>query len=371
LSFRNAIILAICVSAIALAWMNLSSRNKAPIPVATVETPVKDKPDFVSDNVPRVARPAGFKSGSNDSTNHFCEWMKNPDEIHTLRPEQLDGYLATNHRNAASLLGAFRTTHDSQFLKEAERNFPNDPLVDFAAAFAKGVSPEERHDWVEKLKQNDPNNSMGNYLAAYDDLQSGQSAQALQEINGAAGKPVPQNYMEDFVQNAQEAYLAAGYSELDAKMAASSEALLPELSQFKQLGRGLSQLAVSDQSAGDAAGAQAANQMAMNLGGQLAGNQDQPLINTLVGMAIEKITLGQMDPNAAYGGANQTVQNQLDQIDQQKTYIRNLVAQEQEILPAMSDAELENYYDRRRLFGELPTMEWAVGKYGTGNAASH
>jgi uncharacterized membrane-anchored protein YhcB (DUF1043 family) len=369
-SFRNAIILVICVSAIALAWLTFSSRNKTPAPVAPIETSSADKPDSASDNVPRIARPAGFKSNSGDSANHFREWLKNPDQMPILRPEQLDDYLAVNHRNAASLLGALRATHDPQFLKEAEQNFPNDPRVDFAAAFANGISPEERHDWVEKLKENDPGNSMGNYLAARDDLQNGQNAQVLQEMNAAAGKPVPQNYMDDFVQNAQEAYLAAGYSELDAKMAASSEALLPELTQFKQLGRGLSQLAVSDQSAGDAAGAQAANQMAMNLGDQLAGNQDQPLINTLVGLAIEKITLGQMDPSAAYGAANQTVQNQLDQIDQQRSYLRSLTSQSQDVIASMSDSDVANFYDRRRLFGEVPAMQWVVGKYGSGATVS-
>src|SRR5580704_16965399 len=43
------------------------------------------------------------------SSNHFREWLKDGQPGPKLTPEQLEGYLRANHRNAESLLGALYT----------------------------------------------------------------------------------------------------------------------------------------------------------------------------------------------------------------------------------------------------------------------
>ena len=57
--------------------------------------------------------------------------------------EQLEAYLAQNRRNVDALLGALRASGNDALLAEAKEKFPNDPRVQFAAAF-KTDSPEER-----------------------------------------------------------------------------------------------------------------------------------------------------------------------------------------------------------------------------------
>ena len=281
-----------------------------------------------------------------------------------LTAEQVEPYLAANHRNSASLLAAFRATGDTAFLEEAMQKYPNDPRVNFAAIFKPGSSPEERREWLDNFKQSDPNNSLANYLSAHDYFKSGQTDQALREISAAAAKSGWQDYSLNFVQDAEEAYRAAGYSEADAKTVASMSLLLPHLAELKQTGRDLADAANSYRQSGDTASAQAALQMDIRLGQQMAASPTQPLITTLVGFAVERIALGAMDPNAPYDDTGRTVQNRIDDLVQQRQTIRALGQQSDGLLEKMSEQDVVSYFDRLGSLGELDTLRWAVNKYG-------
>src|SRR5262249_42794026 len=145
---------------------------------------------------------------------------------------------------------------DRSLLIEAREKFPGDPRVAFAAASMPGDSPEEHRKWIENFKQSAPDNAAGEYLSAADYFKSGQSNLALLEVQSAINKPL-RNYYHDFIQEADEAYRAAGYSEAQAKALASFQLLLPELAQYKQVGVNLASLAQSYQQTGDTASAQA------------------------------------------------------------------------------------------------------------------
>src|SRR5439155_8578338 len=119
-------------------------------------------------------------------------------DIPRISREQLEPFLTKNHRSVDALLGALRASGDDEFLKEAKEKFPNDPRVQFAAAF-KTDSPEERQQWLEKFKQSDPDNALANYLVASERLKAGQADQAFQEIAAATGKRGFDNYLLDFM----------------------------------------------------------------------------------------------------------------------------------------------------------------------------
>ena len=104
----------------------------------------------------------------------------------------------------------------------------------------------------------------------------------------------------------------------------------------------------------------------MNLGQTLRECivNDAALINQLVGMAIEKLALNAMNPNSPYGDNGQTVQDQLNQIAQNRAAISELVQQATPLLPTMSDQDILNYENRRRAFGEVAALQWVVSKYG-------
>ena len=99
--------------------------------------------------------------------------------------------------------------------------FPGDPGVAFEAACKKDASPTERREWLEAFKKAAPDNPLANYLSALDYFKSGQSDQALQELTAALDRPGFADYTEERIQTDEEAYRAAGFSEAEAKMAAT------------------------------------------------------------------------------------------------------------------------------------------------------
>lgn len=312
---------------------------------------------------PRItsAVPAADASEELKATNLFTRLING--DAPKLSFEQLEAYLTQNGSNAGSLLAAFRTSGDKAYLKEAEEKFPNDPRVAYAAAF-KSDSPEERSQWLERLKQAAPANALPNYLAALDAFKSGQMDQAVQELSAASGKGQFQDYTMDFLQNADEAYRAAGYSEAEAKTIAATQLLLPDLAELRQLGRDISKLANAYRQAGDSASADAALQMQTALGQRFGGFPGEPLISQLVGIAIERDALGAMDPNSSYGNAGQTVQGRLNDLNQTRQNLKDLAQQEEGLFARMSEQDVISYWDRWKAFGSGATLRWAIGKYG-------
>jgi len=284
-------------------------------------------------------------------------------DVPKLSPEQIETYLTQNRRNAESLLAAFRASSDPAYLKEAQERFPNDARVAYASAY-KSNSPEERTQWLERLKQSAPDNALPSYLSALDAFKSGQTDRGVQEITAASGKLQFQDYSMDFLQNAEDAYRSAGFSDADAKSIAATQLLLPELKELRDLDRQIVALANSYRQSGDAASADAALQMDIALGQRFGGYPGEPLIDRLVGIAIERDALGSMDPNGAYGTSGQTAQERLAQLDSTKQSLKSLAQQETGLFQRMSDADVVSFWERWRTFGYEPTMQWAIGKYG-------
>ena len=82
-------------------------------------------------------------------------------------------------------------------------------------------------------------------------------------------------------------------------------------------------------------------------------------------MAIERNAFSAMDPGSSYGSAGQTVQDQLNQLTQQKTAMMSVNDQfYNSVAPMMSEQDWISYEQRRTIFGETAAEQWAIGKYG-------
>jgi RNA polymerase sigma factor (sigma-70 family) len=283
-----------------------------------------------------------------------------------LKLAQLEGYLKANGRNAASLLAAFRTTGDPALLQEAMQKFPNDAHVDFEAALKKGTPPAEQRQWLDNLKRSAPENALGDYLSALNYLKAGQTDLAVQDLLAASGKQSFQDYTLDRIQDDEEAYRAAGYSQAEATVVATSHLLFPQLVQMRDLTHSLIDLANSYRQAGDEGSRQSALQMAVSLGQRYSGGgPGENLISQLVGVAIERQALGAMDPNSPYGADGaMTVQQRLDQLVAQRTAVRELVNQTKPFWDAMSEQDWISYHSRSMVFGEMAAQQWLLNKYG-------
>ena len=311
--------------------------------------------------------PAQTPMADPPSTNLYLQLRKDG-KVPRLTAEQVEAYLKTNGRNAASLLTAYHATGDPSLLKEAMQQYPNDPQLDFAAAVSPGLPPQEQRQWLDALEKSAPNNALASYLSANNYFNSGQTDQAVQELTTAAGKLQFQDYTLNNVENIKEAYLAAGYSDVDAEaialMQPSGGLSNPNLLGLKQLGDNMVNLAKSYQQAGDNVSAQATLQMAVNLGQESMGLGVQTTVGQFIGMNIENAAFAAMDPNSSYGGTGQTVQDQMNALAQQRAGIMELGQQFQNLQPAMTAQDWINYTDRLMIFGQQAAVQWVVSKYG-------
>jgi hypothetical protein len=340
------------------------SRRTPPTPVEPVASLTSKRKLTPRLPAPRMQVPAPIVESPAEEVQatNIITLLRAGKELPRVSLAQIQPYLEANHRSAASLLAAFRVTSDPTLLQEAREKFPNDPQVAFAAMYQNG-SPEERRQWLDNLKQSAPDNALANYLSAFDHFNSGRADQAVQDLTAAAGKPKWQDYSMDSIQSTEEAYRAAGYSEAEAKAAAVMGQPLPQLKELKDLGRNLSELANSYRQAGDEASAQAALQIGLGLGQRLEDpSARSPLVNNLVGLAIEQQILSTMDPASPYDNAGHTVKDQLDELARRRTALADLSKNTSGVIEKLSDQDLITYLDRQKTFGAQNALQWVLSR---------
>lgn len=283
-----------------------------------------------------------------------------------LTTAQVEPYLKSNRRNAASLLAGFRTTGDRALLEEAMTKYPRDPQVGFEVSIVRDLPAADRRQWLDAFKQSAPDNALANYLSALDQLRSGQTDQAVEELVAASGKPRFQDYSLERTQNDEEAFQSAGYPAAEAKIVANVQLLLPQLVQVRDLGREIVNLADRYGQAGDDASRQAALQMAVALGRRYSdAGPGEVLIAQLVGISVERTALTAMDPASPYGNGGQTVQDRLDLLKQQRDTFRALSQQADPLWQNMSGQDWMSYHSRSAAFGEESALRWLIGKYAS------
>jgi len=317
---------------------------------------------------PRLPAPplrSASQASDNSDLSRTNLYSKLQGEQPKLTNEQVDAFVKDNHRSASSLLAAYRTTGSASWLEEAMEKYPNDPQVAFEAAFRKDLSAGERRQWLDAFKKSAPDNSLANYLSALDYFKAGQSDQGVQELITASARRRFDDYTLDRVQDDEEAYRAAGFSVAEAILIPSGQLLLPQLAELRDVSRNLLDLASSYQQAGDETSARAALQMAADLGQRfLNGPAGETEISKLVGLAIERNALAQMDPNTPYGGDGQTAKDRIEQIAQYRQTLKELNGQAESLFPTLSEQDWISYKDRWRIFGEEAALRWVVEKYG-------
>jgi hypothetical protein len=294
-------------------------------------------------------------------TNRFARFQDTPPK---LTAAQVESYLKATGRKASNLLAAYRASGDPALLNEAMEKFPNDPQVAFEAIFDKDLSAEQRRQWLNAFKASAPDNALANYLSAREYLSLGQTELAVQDLNAASMKPQFENYTLERWVDDKEAYLSAGYSELDAKYLATTGLLLPQLALLKQLGLDLVDMAKAYGQSGDQTSAQAVLGMAMDLGQRyVPASAGDGLANQVVGLVIQRNALRAMDPNSPYGDDGQTVQDQLAIVEQQRAALKHLAWQAGSLLEKnTSDQDWNNYLQRWMLFGNVQASQWLVNK---------
>jgi hypothetical protein len=146
-------------------------------------------------------------------------------------------------------------------------------------------------------------------------------------------------------------------------MAATWGVTLPQLIEMKTLAQNAVDTAASYRQAGDQNSSQAMLQVAIGLGQQLDASSGTcvPLVTRLVGIAIERMAFGSIDPSSGYGDG--TIQQQVDQLIQRRNSIQDLVKQSEPFQQQMTPDDWLSYNERTVNFGEEKAIGWLLTKY--------
>lgn len=305
---------------------------------------------------PKVFAPASFSTEAPASPakpeGALARFFENPDKLLKLTAAQLQGCLAANKRNAESLLAALRLTGDVAFLQEAARNFPSDAAVQLELAF-RSFDPAERRRALESVKQADPDNALADYLSALEHLRAGDYESGFSDLSAASTKGTLDDYALAAMQSAEEAYLTAGFTLVEAKAAAMIGLQRRQLEPLRELAKQLAALQKGYADSGDSASAEAIRQMGRALG-QQAQSGAAYFIDELVGMNIEKQFL---DPTSA------AIRQQ--ELKQRTDYIRSLAGSPRwtQLMNSGNAAELTLFLDRQKLYGEEAAIRWLLERH--------
>lgn len=214
-------------------------------------------------------------------------------QLFKLTPAQLSKYLSENQGNAEALLAVFRLTGDMSSLLQAANQFPNDPQVQLQLALSSSDATERRRG-IDALRKNDPDNALGDYLSALDHFRAGRTEAALNDLVAAADKTTLDYYALSALQASEEAYMAAGYSVVEAKAAPMLSFPRQQIKPLQDLSKQMTELQNRYLQMGDRTSAQTVADMGINLGRQ--AQDGQFVIDGLVGASIEKKFLGLLDP---------------------------------------------------------------------------
>lgn len=83
------------------------------------------------------------------------------------------------------------------------------------------------------------------------------------------------------------------------------------------------------------------------------------LIHQLVGYAMERITLSQLDPNGDYSFLNgQTPTQRIDQLQVERSRVKEITRGLPVDPPDPNDLQWISYFDRIKIYGERAALEW-------------
>lgn len=286
-----------------------------------------------------------------------------------LPREQIEAYLRQNHRNVESLLAAFQVSHDPAYLREAATNAPGDPAVQFAV-IANNVFPQEQRKWIDAFKASSPGNALPWYFSALEYFNSNQPAKAIQELGEATRRQFYGDYGAQSAEAVEEMYRLAGWPALAAKAAApGTAASISYLNVLKSLANETLQTQQQYLNQGDVNSANTMASMGMVLGDQM--RRAYGPIDELVGIAIEKKILAKLDPAVSYHFLGRPISKLQAELSRQKETIRELVAIRDQIRPTLSESELNNYWEREKLYGEMYALHWLQSKYPGSDRSSN
>jgi hypothetical protein len=319
----------------------------------TAQRPVigSDEPAERSRPVTRPPKPVTDPRRAKDF--HTLARRLKQGEAPQLTRREIDDFLEARHRSAGSLVAAFRLSKDDAFIREAMERFPHDPQV-LLAFLESQTDPSKRLEILETLKFADPDNGLADCLSACVLFDLGKNDEAVAALSQSAGKPV-REYNIPSGQEVEEAYLAAGFPPLEAKISSLYQITKPHLMQMRKVADGLKKERERDGSAGDEAAVQSSRDIQMRMAQEL--RKGPFVMDSLIAAVLELGILQEIDSPEARA--------RIEEINLQRTSVSEGSKRISALMEtsAVPENDWLLYFDRVKLFGEKAANDWMLGRY--------
>ena len=332
------------------------------IPVLFVrQWAIAPKDSGLSDSGPKenqkAARSSEAKKANGGSPVSTLKRLLDGGEAPRPTPEQLRAFVEKQKHGAASLLAAWQLGGDAAWLEEAARRHPDDPRVALAKLGAMKEINAEAAEWIQRLKQADPGNATGWCYEALSAFNGGSLEAARAALAEAAQRGRFDAYPKEAATGLAEAYRSAGVDGLTAEMLGLYGVTLPQA----QLAMNVQKEAIS-QLAGnlDDSLVQDLLMLAKSVRGE---GGDGFLVTKLVGSAMERKLLAELNTLDLVPGTRKFVLERLGELDAERSLVRDLVQKTGPLMAALDESELKQYFRRTATEGELKAMQWLLARH--------
>ena len=274
----------------------------------------------------------------------------------TLEVAEMEAFLRDAGRTTVNLLAVSRLLKDLDYAREAARAEPLNPLTQLELAL-RGETPEEKAAALAAFRRADPDNSLGDYLAAHQAFQSADTGGAGAALLQALEAPLFTDYLEQSIDGSEQAFLHAGYDPPAAALAAWNTLTIPSLPPLLGIADQLESLQREFIRSADFDAAEPTVIIGLTLGRHLQ-EQGAFLLDHMVGMSIERRFLQQLDPLTAAGPGGQTAAERLDRLQTNRIEIQEIGNLVGATIGTVDQATQAEYLARVRADGELAAGRW-------------
>lgn len=356
------ILLAVAVMSIVV-WQQYSNRSPAHFGQRkTVPPPLNESKSVARHKT--VARISGQQSARVRAEAVSGSQLETKDlmaiilEDKTWSHGDFDRFLENNQYSAESLITAYATSRDTNYLHQAAVNYPEDPMVQFRVILSD-LYPDEKQDWIEALKRSTPDNALANYLSAVQHREQGDFQTALQEVREGNEKSEFLDYHLESAQITEEFFQENGYTSQEAKAKALFSIEFPHLSPIRELSREMANEVTTLRQQGNDSEAELLAMTGISMAQQMIlDDGNWSLVNQLVGLSIEESFLGSLDENSQYFGLPMTAGEMNGEIQAKKDELGFLSDKFNTLLQLGDEQLTDNYLDRIKLFGEYEALKW-------------
>ena len=252
-----------------------------------------------------------------------------------------------------SLIATGIILQDSSFFYRALNIEPNNPHLLLLLGSHKNIAPLQKLEFAEKLIQEQPENLVGSYLLASIQINLDQTNEAIATLLNTHN----QNNFNDFLMDSSlainETLLLLGNSEIGSAL--YSTFFIPSPMTYKY--NEISNFLVNEFNETQRKETLELRKITAELGTNMV-SQKNFLINDLVGLAIQRKSMVGMEKNSNSPFIGLSVNEAHENLIEQKSQIKNLVAPDLEQMRRFNDETLVKWVKKIREVGEYQATVW-------------